>query len=167
MPEEPPALPDPACAASPRTAPQVALGLDWGERRIGVAAGDTLTRSARPLGTVPALGGRTDWAALDRYVRDWQPAVVVVGIPYNMDGTPGRTTDLARAFAGELAKRTSARIVTVDERLSSREAEDLLRRQRASGERRRRVRAADVDPVAACVLLEQWLRASDAPLPAE
>jgi putative Holliday junction resolvase len=75
-----------------------------------------------------------------------------------MDGTPTRLTDAAREFAAETGRRFALEVVTVDERLSSREAEDILRRQRASGERRRRVRAEDVDPVAACVLLEQWLR---------
>jgi putative Holliday junction resolvase len=75
-----------------------------------------------------------------------------------MDGTPTRLTAAAREFAAEAGRRLAVEVVAVDERLSSREAEDILRRQRASGERRRRVRAADVDPVAACVLLEQWLR---------
>jgi putative holliday junction resolvase len=148
-------LPD-ARPAAP--APLLALGLDYGERRIGVAAGDTLTRTARPLGVVPARAGHADWPALERYVREWQPRVLIVGVPYNMDGTPTRLTDAAREFAAESGRRFALEVVTVDERLSSREAEDILRRQRASGERRRRVRAEDVDPVAACVLLEQWLR---------
>jgi putative holliday junction resolvase len=142
----------------PSAEPLLALGFDYGERRIGVAAGDTLTRTARPLGTVSAVAGRPDWPALERYAREWQPRVLVVGVPYNMDGTPTRLTDAAREFAAEAGRRLVLEVVTVDERLSSREAEDILRRQRASGERRRRVRAADVDPVAACVLLEQWLR---------
>ncbi len=142
----------------PSAAPLLALGLDYGERRIGVATGDTLTRTARPLGVVQAVGGKPDWAALERYAREWQPRVLVVGVPYNMDGTPTRLTDAAREFAAEAGRRFALEVATVDERLSSREAEDILRRQRASGERKRRVRAADVDPVAACVLLEQWLR---------
>ncbi len=142
----------------------LALGLDYGERRIGIAialaTGDALTGTARPLGTVAAQAGRPDWNALDRHVKDWQPRVLVVGLPYNMDGTPTRLTDAAREFAAEAGRRYALDVVTVDERLSSREAEDILRRQRASGERKRRVRAGDVDPVAACVLLEQWLRRS-------
>jgi putative Holliday junction resolvase len=153
-----PLAPPPAGPGPLSTAPSLALGLDYGERRIGVAAGDTLTRTARPLGTVQATAGRPDWAALERYAREWQPRVLVVGVPYNMDGTPTRLTAAAREFAAEAGRRLAVEVVAVDERLSSREAEDILRRQRASGERRRRVRAADVDPVAACVLLEQWLR---------
>jgi putative Holliday junction resolvase len=90
--------------------------------------------------------------------REWQPRVLVVGVPYNMDGTPTRLTDAARRFAADAGARFALEVAPVDERLSSREAADLLRQRRASGERRRRVRAADLDPVAACVLLEQWLR---------
>ncbi|HXQ31542.1 MAG TPA: Holliday junction resolvase RuvX [Steroidobacteraceae bacterium] len=138
--------------------PLLALGFDFGERRIGVAAGDTLTRGARPLGVVSARGGRPDWHGLDRYVREWQPRVLVVGVPYNMDGTPGRLTDAALGFAAELHDRYSLEVATVDERLSSREAEDILRRQRASGARTRRVQPGDVDSAAACVVLKQWLR---------
>jgi len=138
--------------------PVVAVGLDFGLRRIGVAAGDTLTRGARPVGFIPANGGEPDWQALTRVVTDWDPAVLVVGVPYNMDGTAGPLTAAALGFAAELERRFRRPVVGVDERLSSREAEDLLRRQRATGERTRRVRHGDVDAAAACVLLEQWLR---------
>jgi putative Holliday junction resolvase len=145
-------------APAPGEPPQLALGIDYGERRIGIAVGDTLTRSARPVGVVPAQSGRPDWTALARHVRDLGPRVLVVGVPYNMDGTDTRLTAAALAFAREAGERFGLPVATVDERLSSREAEDILRRQRASGERRRRVRAEHIDPVAACVLLEQWLR---------
>jgi putative Holliday junction resolvase len=137
------------------------LGFDYGARRIGVAAGDTLTNGARPLGIVAAVNGVADWTALTRYVREWGPGVLVVGVPYNMDGTPGQLTDAAVEFAAELARRFTLEVVTVDERLSSREAEDILRGQRESGARTRRVRHGDVDSAAACVLVEQWLRGRD------
>ena len=153
-------MPDGPAGAPPagRPAPLIALGFDFGLRRIGVAAGDTLTGAARPLGVVAATSGVPDWSALGRYVREWAPALLVVGVPYNMDGTPGPLTDVAREFAAELARRFALEVVTVDERLSSHEAADVLRRQRASGARPRRVRHGDVDAVAACVLVEQWLR---------
>jgi putative Holliday junction resolvase len=152
----PEAGPGPPPAA--RSSPQIVFGFDYGERRIGVAAGDTLTAGARPLGVVAAHASGPDWPALERYVRDWQPRILVVGVPYNMDGTRGRLTAAAQAFATELGRRFALEVHTVDERLSSREAADILRRQRASGGRPRRVRPGDVDAAAACVLLEQWLR---------
>ncbi len=143
---------------NPGASPRLALGLDYGERRIGVAAGHTLTGTAQPLGTVAAHGGVPDWQALGTFVRQWQPALFVVGMPYNMDGSDGVLVDRVREFCAELTRRFGLDVVEVDERLSSREAEDRLRSQRASGERVRRVRRGDVDPVAACVVLEQWLR---------
>ena len=141
--------------------PAVALGFDYGERRIGVACGDTVTGNAQPVGVVAAHGGRPDWTALARHVADWAPGILIVGVPYNMDGTLGRLTEAARGFAAELGARFGLGVVTVDERLSSREAEDILRQQRASGARARRIRPGDVDATAACVLLEQWLRGRD------
>lgn len=153
-------MPDPGAGGTPRSPPAnpLVLGFDYGERRIGVAAGGAASGAARPLGVVACHAGVPDWATLGRHVADWQPGLLVVGVPYNMDGTPGRLTAAALAFAAELGDRHGIRTVSVDERLSSREAEDILRRQRASGERARRVRRGDVDAMAACVLLEQWLR---------
>jgi putative Holliday junction resolvase len=153
-------MPDRPAGASPpgRPAPLLVIGFDYGVRRIGVAAGDTLTDGARPLGVVAAADGAPDWAGVNRYIREWGPRVLVVGVPYNMDGTPGQLTAAAQEFAAELGRRFPLEVVTVDERLSSREAQDILRRQRASGARPRRVRHGDVDAAAACVLVEQWLR---------
>jgi putative holliday junction resolvase len=144
-------------SAAPGT-PAGILALDFGERRIGVATGDTLTQAARPLGIVAARAGQPDWDALGRLVRDWQPKLAVIGLPYNMDGSPGRLTERARDFAREFATRFAIEVATVDERLSSHEAHDRLREQRRAGTLRRRVRKGDIDALAACVLLEQWLR---------
>ena len=153
-------MPEAGSAAGPpgQKSAELAFGFDYGERRIGLAAGDTLTGGARPLGVVAAIAGRPDWTALTRHVRDYEPKVLVVGVPYNMDGTPGRLTEAALGFAAELASRFGREVVTVDERLSSREAAELLRGKRASGEHPRRIRPGELDSAAACVLLEQWLR---------
>lgn len=151
-------MPDAPARAGATPSPLLALGLDYGSRRIGVATGDTLTRGARPLGVVAASAGVPDWVALERYVRDWAPRALVVGVPYNMDGSPTTLTEAAIEFSAELGRRFPVEVVLVDERLSSREAEDQLRQQRASGARTRRVRRGDIDAAAACVILEQWLR---------
>jgi putative holliday junction resolvase len=136
----------------------VALGFDFGLKRIGVAAGSSLTMGARPIATVPAKEGVPDWQAIDRFLRDWDPAVLVVGVPYNMDGTRSSLADDADAFSAALAARYRRPVEQVDERLSSREAEDQLRQRRSSGERARRIDRSAIDAVAATVLLEQWLR---------
>ncbi len=133
------------------------LAFDYGERRIGVAAGNTLTATATPLETLRNKASGPDWEAVARCFESWRPEVVVVGVPYNMDGTRGRLASAAEGFAAELGARFGTEVVTVDERLSSREAEQTLRERRRSGALRRRLRREDVDGEAASVLLRQWL----------
>lgn len=133
------------------------LAFDFGLRRTGVAVGNTITGTAEPLATLPARDGEPDWSALDACISDWRPGVLVVGVPYNMDGSPGELTGRSLAFAAALEARFGLTVCTVDERLSSRQAEETLRLRRASGALARRVRRGDVDREAACVLLRQWL----------
>jgi len=135
--------------------PRLILAFDFGTRRIGVASGDTLTRTARPL-VVLDVHGAIPWPAIDRLVADYTPARLVVGLPYNMDGTETGMTGPAREFSEALAARVQLPVDLVDERLSSRDAEAELRAARASGLKRRRVTHADVDQVAAKVILERW-----------
>jgi len=136
--------------------PQVVLAFDFGHRRIGVACGDTISRTAAPLVAVPAGAGGVRWEMIDALLREWQPALIVVGLPYNVDGSDSTMTSAAREFATALERRCRLQVVLVDERYSSREAEARLKSARAAGLRRRRVAKADVDAAAACVILERW-----------
>lgn len=133
------------------------LAFDYGLKRIGVAVGNTLTSTAEGLRTIPARQGEPDWGELDRCIADWRPGVLVVGVPYNMDGSAGSLTERARSFATALASRSGLAVETVDERLSSREAEATLRQKRRDGTLARRIRREDIDMEAASVLLQQWL----------
>jgi putative Holliday junction resolvase len=135
--------------------PQLILAFDFGTRRIGLAAGDTLTRTARALSTVDCARG-TPWSAIDKVYADLQPSQLVVGLPLNMDGTPTALTAAARTFAAELGARYRKPVALVDERLSSREAEAELRDARGAGLKRGRATHADVDMIAARILLERW-----------
>ena len=90
-------------------------------------------------------------------MQEYQPSQFVVGLPWNMDGTPTVLTEVSRSFAAELRARYNQPVALVDERLSSREAESVLRDARASGMKKRRNTHADVDMIAARILLEQWL----------
>ena len=148
-----------ANAAAP---PQLILAFDFGTKRIGIASGDTLTRTARALQTLDCGSKAFPWPAIDRLVGEYQPARFVVGLPYNMDGTPTQLTNASRAFGAELHTRYRKPGALVDERLSSREAEAQLRDARASGMKRRRTTHADVDMIAARILLEQWFNAPEA-----
>ncbi|HEX7965608.1 MAG TPA: Holliday junction resolvase RuvX [Gammaproteobacteria bacterium] len=138
--------------------PQTFLGFDFGLRRIGVAVGQTLTGSASPLGVVTPRAGEPDWEAIGRLVAEWRPAALVVGLPYNMDLSEQEMTAHARRFAEGLAQRFPLPVHTVDERLSSREAEAQLKERRQQG--RRRVTREDIDGAAACVILESWFNST-------
>jgi putative Holliday junction resolvase len=138
------------------TRPKIVLAFDFGLRRIGVASGDTVSRNASALQAVPADSGKPRWEAIAALLRDWQPDMAVVGLPYNVDGSDSDMTGSARSFAAELTRRYALEVVLVDERYSSLEAEARLKSARESGLRRRRVAKADVDAAAACVILERW-----------
>ena len=135
------------------------LALDFGLKRIGIASGDTLTRSARPRGVVANGPSGPDWAALQKHLDDLRPARLAVGEPYNADGSASPLTEITRRFAAELQARCSLPVDLVDERWSSQDAEERLRSARASGLKTRRVSAADVDAEAAAVILERWFEA--------
>jgi len=137
---------------------EVLLAFDYGTRRIGVAVGQTTTGTASPAGVVVA-GTGPDWTALERCIREWSPARLLVGLPYNMDGSETVLTGACRAFAGELARRFDLPVEFVDERLTSVTAQADLREVRRSGARARRVTREDIDANAARLILETWLRA--------
>jgi len=139
------------------TPAHVVLAFDFGLKRIGIAAGDTLTRAARPL-RAAAVGARgPDWQAIGAAIRALAPARLVVGAPYNADGTEGALMRAARSFAAELGQRFALPVDLIDERFSSLEASAALKARRASGERRRRVTRADIDSAAAAVILGRFL----------
>lgn len=138
------------------------LAFDFGLRRIGIASGDTLTGSAHPLTTVGVGANGPDWAAIAREIKALKPDRLVVGKPYNSDGTPGAMAAAAEGFATELAARHQLAVIRVDERYSSQEASAALKARRASGQRRRRVQKEDIDSVAAAIILERWLQGGEA-----
>ncbi len=131
------------------------LGFDYGLRRIGVAVGETLTGSTRPLETLHcAQPGQVDWTAIDTLIADWEPDALVVGLPRRDDGTEGEMAQAARRFARRLQGRFGLPVHLMDERLSSFEAEQRL--QEAGGRIRRQPGAADM--IAASIILEAWLQ---------
>jgi len=145
------------CAAAPgAAAPQIVIAFDFGRRRIGVACGDTVSRSATHARTLACGSRGAPWDVVDILIREWLPGVLVVGLPYNVDDSESASAARARSFAGELAARYGLPVELVDERYSSMEALDRLRQARASGVRKRRVAKGDVDAGAARVILERW-----------
>ena len=128
------------------------LGFDYGTRRIGVAAGNSLLKTAQPLATVVARGDAR-FAAIGRLVAEWRPDALVVGVPLHPDGAAHDNTRRARAFGRQLHGRFGLPVHEVDERYSTTEA--LAEGGRAA--------ARDTDAAAAAIILEQYLRAAPAP----
>jgi putative holliday junction resolvase len=124
--------------------PQSFLAFDFGIRRVGVAVGNSMLRRAQPLKTV-ALQGEARFAAIEALVQEWQPAALVVGVPFHPDGAAHDNTQRARRFGRQLQGRFQLPVSEVDERYSTTEA-------LSQG-------ATDVDAASAAVILDQFLRA--------
>ena len=136
---------------------QCILALDFGLRRIGIATANRISNTASALTTVAARDGEPDWATLDQLVADWEPDILVLGLPYNTDGSDSKMTARVRLFQQQLATRYSLRVATTDERYTSAEAELLLKTARQKGTKRKPIRKEEVDSLAAQLIAESWL----------
>ncbi len=139
----------------PDSGPRTVLAFDYGLRRIGVAVGQDITGSASPVGTIRNTDDGIDDAAIDRLIGEWSPDQLIVGLPLHPDGKPSDMTEEALAFA-EALERYGLPVVTTDERYSSVEATEILKRSRAAGHRRR-ISKTDIDAAAAVLIAERFL----------
>jgi putative holliday junction resolvase len=128
------------------------LAFDFGTKRIGVAVGDFETRIAHPLASIARAENRARFAAIEQLITEWRPALFVVGLPAHADGAEHPIGRLAQRFAQRLAGRFGIPVELVDERLTSHEAEGLLR---AAGARGARLKAG-LDAVAAQRILQTF-----------
>ncbi len=132
------------------------LGFDFGLRRIGVAVGQTTTNTASSLETV-ACAREPDWSAIDRLVKEWKPAFLLVGLPIGPEGDETDMSAAARRFGAALSRRYDLGVEYADERFSTRAAESRFAELRAGGSLRRK-HAAQLDAMAAQIILENWLQ---------
>lgn len=103
------------------------LAFDFGEKKIGVAVGNSITKSAHPLDTIRKIKKVERNQIIDTLLKEWEPNIVVVGLPLNEDGSDSRLTGLARKFAEKIQNRSKIKTVMVDERYSSVEAKMLIK----------------------------------------
>lgn len=130
----------------------VLLGFDFGMKRIGVAVGQTVTKTARPLAVILANQGVPHWEALDKLIKTWQPDALVVGIPLDMAGKELSVTRAAQQFAKLLQERYQLPVHDIDERLTTKDAREQLFTQGGY----KALQNTQIDSVAAQLILQTW-----------
>lgn len=133
--------------------PDTLLGFDFGERRIGVAVGNTIVGIAHPLQTIDTESNDERFKRIASLIEEWQPAGLVVGLPAHLDGTEHDLSRLCRKFANRLHGRFNLPVTLVDERLSSAEASQSLKEAGIGGRKQKPM----LDQVAAQHILQSFL----------
>jgi putative Holliday junction resolvase len=136
------------------TANKTILAFDFGTSKIGVAVGQTITRTATPLAMLRARHGVPQWSEVSQLINNWKPNVLIVGIPYNMDGTEQAITHAAREFVQQLHAKFSVPVEEVDERLTTVEAKQILFELGGY----KALQEISIDSFAAKLILESWIQ---------
>lgn len=133
------------------------LGLDLGTRTLGVAISDKLNLIASPLTVIKFTDYKEIWPELDKIIKDNEVTTLVLGLPKNMNNSEGFAAARSKGFRKALKDRYQMEAIMIDERLSTREAENIL----ISGNMRRVKRKKVIDGVAATIILENYLNRKD------
>lgn len=128
------------------------LGFDFGTKRIGIAIAQEIIGTANPLKTITAIKHKPDWDSISKIIKEWQPDLLVVGLPLHMDGSEQPMTQAARRFSNQLNGRYQIPVALMDERLSSHEAESILNEQTGSFQDK-----AQIDMISAQLILQSWM----------
>ncbi|MBX2808309.1 MAG: Holliday junction resolvase RuvX [Cellvibrionaceae bacterium] len=130
------------------------LAFDYGMKNIGVAYGQSLSGTAKPLSVLKARDGIPNWLLIEQLINTWQPQRLLVGLPLNMDDSESELSRLARKFANRLQGRFGLTVALMDERLSTKAAKDLAYTRGHRGNFGKQ----PVDSLAAQLILEDWFR---------
>lgn len=128
------------------------IAFDFGTASIGAAIGQEVTGTASPLASFKAKEGIPDWNLLEKTLREWQPDLIVVGLPLNMDGTEQPLSALARKFANRIHGRFGFQVELHDERLTTVEAKSHL----FSTGGYKALNKGRIDAASAVLILESW-----------
>ena len=131
--------------------PVTVMSFDYGTEKIGIAIGQSISSTAEPLTIIKAKDGIPNWSQITSLIESWRPNFFVVGLPYNLDGSDSKLLQRALKFAQRLNGRFNIPTFGIDERFSSRAAEEKLKK-----ENRRKTSDAGVDDIAAQIILETW-----------
>jgi len=130
----------------------LALGFDYGLSRIGVASGQTLTRTASPIGAIRAQDGIPKWDEIESLLNQWQPDLVVVGLPLHADGSVSDMAVRAKQFGQRIHGRFGVDVHYIDEFETTREARALTAFHRKASDQQ-----GALDAACASLILERWL----------
>ncbi|HBJ90853.1 MAG: Holliday junction resolvase RuvX [OM182 bacterium] len=133
------------------TKPLAALSFDFGTQSIGVAFGQSISGTARPVCVLKANDGIPDWEQVGSVIAEWSPDVLVIGLPYNLDGTESELLKRAIKFGNRLNGRFHKPCYGMDERLSSRAAIEQVMEESGS-----MTKTSGIDDIAAQIILENW-----------
>jgi putative Holliday junction resolvase len=133
------------------------LALDVGERRVGVAISDPTGALARPLQVLERGSREEDFATIADLVAEHDVGLVVVGMPFSLDGTEGPQARRIASYAEGMADHLPIEVILWDERFTTAEAEEILRQSRSEKKRRRARSSGELDAIAAAVILQSYL----------
>lgn len=143
------------------------LGFDYSQNKIGIAVGQRLTGTASGLTTLISHNKKIDWAGIEQLLQQWHPVAFIIGLPLTMEGAEQETTEAVKIFGKQLNERYNCPVHYMDERLTSREASQLLgydgltspRRQSRPGKKvkKKKQQGHDIDQLAARLILQSWL----------
>jgi putative Holliday junction resolvase len=136
--------------------PRIVMAFDFGIKHIGIAIGQEITKTASTFYSIRALEGQPDWNELDDIIHEWKPDLIVVGDPYNMDGSRSKIQDMSDRFSDALYKRYQIQLEKTDERLSSREANERLQNLDIGTKS-----SSNKHSISAQVILEDWFRSKE------
>ncbi len=128
------------------------LAFDFGQKRIGVAVGNTALKQANPLTTIDSEKNEQRFLLIGQLIETWQPVLLVVGLPCHVDGSEQEMTRLSLRFARRLASRFHIQVLMADERYTSRTASAELKRAGVSGRRQKQF----LDQIAAQHILQSF-----------
>ncbi len=132
------------------------IGFDFGKKYIGVAVGQELTGNASPLGSIKASDGIPNWDDLAKYLKEWLPDIIVVGLPLNMDGSEQQLTLDAKKFGKRINGRFGINVEFQDERLTTADAKEQLFAQGGY----RNLKKDNIDAQSAALIIESYFNAS-------
>ena len=131
--------------------PVTALAFDYGTQRIGVAFGQSISSTAKAVTILKAKDGVPDWDQIQKLIDEWKPVLLVVGLPYNRDGTESKLLTQAIKFARRLNGRFNLPSFGIDERLSSKAAIEKVVKDSHGNKNK-----TAIDDIAAQIILENW-----------